>query len=162
MANSVKFYFQKPAKRSFSNMLLLVSGSVIGWAYKIAFGWLDELLYQRDRKRFIREIEQGFAELFSKRVGKVVSHEGKNLIHAFDYVSVTVEFDEILVRVTRGRGEMLVQVSPRTEPKNWLALSTLWDRIALPEWGRPPSIYDEPGEIAQRLDTCWDRLVPAL
>ena len=140
-------------------MLLYALGFTVVSVSKIAFGWTDELAYRRNRRKFIAEIDRDFSELFAEHNGRVVPHEGENLPRAFDYVSVTVEIEEIRLRFTRGRGELRVQVAPASDVQGWMDLSILWPRIATPESGRPPSPYDELGEVAERLKARWTQLV---
>jgi hypothetical protein len=159
----MKYYFRKPVKRGFSDSVRFAIGASVAWLYRMAFGGFDEVGYRRDRRRFIAEIERNFAYLFSIHPGRIVPQEGKNLPRAFDYVAVTVEFQEIRIRIIRGRGELDAQVASITNPEGWQSFSLVWHRIALPEWRT-----DEPFEdrdltaLALRFQTCWDRLNAAL
>jgi hypothetical protein len=142
--------------------MLCVFGDVVSWIYKMAFAGFDELAYRRSRKKFIAEIKQDFSDLLSQHRGRVVPDEGINLPRAFDYVAVTVEFEEVRFRITRGRGELDIQATSPNEPQNWQDLSLLWHRKAMRECGNPPSCHAELGEVVQRLDNNWDQLVAAL
>jgi hypothetical protein len=142
--------------------LLCVSGGVIAWIYKTAFGGFDELAYQRSRKKFIAEIKQDFSAVLSRRHGRVVPDEGINVPRAFDFVAVTVEFEEIRFRITRGRGELRVQAAATSDPQDWQDLSLLWHRKAMQECGNPPSCSDQLGDVVQRIDNNWAQLLAAL
>jgi hypothetical protein len=152
----------KPIRRRFGDSLLHISGSVIAWIYRMAFGGLEELAYRRDRRKLIAEIEQNFSSLFSKRAGKVVLDEGLELPRSFNYVSVAIEFKEVRFRIVRGRGELCVYAATTTEQTDWQDLSVVWHRRAMRECGSPPSCKDQLGEVVQRLDANWDQLLMAL
>jgi len=152
----------RPVKRGVALSLLCVSGGVIAWIYKMAFGGFDELAYRRSRKKFIAEIKQDFSAMLSQRRGRVLPDEGTNLPRAFDFVAVTVEFEEIRFRITRGRGELRVQAAATSDPQDWQDLSLLWHREAMRECGNPPSCDSPLAEVAQRLDNNWAQLLAAL
>jgi hypothetical protein len=152
----VKRYVGRPVERGFADSLLHFFGAVVGWFYKMAFGGLEEFAYRRSRNAFIAEIERSFSDLFSHRAGEL------NVPRAFDYVSVAIEFKEVRFRIVRGRGELCVYAAPITNPQEWQELSLLWHRKPMRECGNPPSYYDELGEVAQRINNCWDQLVAAL
>ena len=150
-------------KRSFGDAALYWVGAVIVRLDKVAFGWwLDEVFYRRDRARFLREIEAAFSELMERHGGKIVPHEGEELPRGFDYVGVTIEFTSVRFRLIRGRGELRTQVARPDEPHKWEELTRLWTRMAAPECGSPLSAFDQLGELAIRLETCWDRLLAML
>ena len=158
----MKRYVGRPVKRGFEDSLLNAFGAVVGWIYQMAFGGFDELAYRRRRKAFAAEIEQGFSDLFAQHTGRIVPDEGKHLPRAFDYVAVTVEFEEARFQIIRGRGELRVRAAATLEPQDWQDLSLLWHRKAMRACGSPPSCNDELGEIAQRIANCWDQLLAAL
>jgi hypothetical protein len=155
-------YPRRPLKRGLGDSLLHVLGSVVGWIYKMAFGGLDELVYRKNRKQFIAEVEQGFSSLISQHAGKVVPDEGLELPKAFDYVAVTVEFSAVRFRIIRGRGELRVQAALPSDPHDWEDLSLLWSRRVMRECGKPPSIHDRLEEVAQRIDANWNQIVASL
>jgi len=152
----------RPVRRGFGDSMLHILGAGIGWIYGMAFGPLDELAFRRRRKKFIAEIEREFSGLFSRRSGWVVPNEGLELPRAFDYVAVTVEFNDVRFRIIRGRGELRVLAATPINPQDWQDLSLLWHRKAMRECGSPPSGYGQLGEVVQGLDRNWDQLVTAL
>jgi hypothetical protein len=158
----VKRYVGRPLKRGFALTLLSIFGDVVVQTYKLAFGGFDELFYRRSRKKFVNEIKREFSDIFSRRHGKVIPNEGINLPRAFDYVAVTIEFKEIRFRIIRGRGELRLQAAEPSSLESWQDLSLLWHRKPMRECGDPPSCYAPLGEVAQRIDDCWDQLLAAL
>jgi hypothetical protein len=158
----MKYYFRKPIRRGFGDATLFAFASVLGWTYKQAFGWLDELIYRRDRKRFVAEIEQSFSGLFSKHGGRIVPNNELPRILAFDYVTVTIEFKDVCFQITRGRRELDVRASLWNNTQNWQDIGIVWGRKAMRECGSPPSCYDQLDEVVQRIENNWDQLVAAL
>jgi hypothetical protein len=158
----VKRYVGRPVRRGIADPLPHNFGAAVGWVYKLAFGGFDEFAYRQSRKAFIAEVEQTFSDLFSRRAGRVVPDEGTNLPRAFDYVAVTVEFEEVRIRIIRGREELRVQAASPDNPQDWQDLSLLWHRKAMRECDNPPSCHDQLGEVVQRLDNCWKQLIAAL
>jgi hypothetical protein len=135
---------------------------IVAPLYNAVFGRLDEALYRRNRKRFIVEIESAFSKVMARHGGSIVAGEGEEMPRAFDYVVVTVAFADLRLRLIRGREELVAQLATLHNPHDWEELSRLWGREGLDECGAPPTVYDHLDEIAERLERCWDRLVPAL
>jgi hypothetical protein len=160
----VKYYFRKknhlrkPTSESFSLSLLRAFGSVAGWVYSMAFGGFDELVRRRDRQGFIAEVNRSFSYLFSEHEGSVHPHEGENLPRAFDYVSVVLEFKEMSVRLTSGRGELDAEVAPARAPNDWRELRFLW-QVADPSDGTDvPWISSSLEGFASQLQGSWHQL----
>lgn len=135
---------------------------VVAPLYTALFGRLEEALYWRNRKRFILEIESAFSKVMARHGGSIVPGEGEEMPRAFDYAVVTVAFVDLRVRLIRGREELVAQLATVHNPHDWEEMSRLWRREALNECGAPPTVYDHLDEVAERLERCWDRLVPAL
>ena len=121
--------FNRPLKRTFADSLRHAIGKAIAWFYRMAFGGFEEPLYRKNRKRFIREIELDFAYLLSEYKGHIVPDGGEELPRAFDYVAAVIEFEEIRVRLVRGRGELEAQVASIRDPYSWRELSLIWQSI---------------------------------
>jgi hypothetical protein len=164
----VKYYFRKkygtrePMKRSFLLSLLFLFGSALGWVYKMAFGGLDEAFYRRSRRAFIAEVNGSFSYLFSQHGGKVNLQEGVDFPRAFDYVSVTVEFKELRIRLIQGRGELEAELAPTREPGDWRDLSFLQQVLASPPGYTPVFENGSLDQLAGQLQTGWDQLVDLL
>lgn len=146
-----------PYKRTPSDIALHIVGRVVSWIYKLLFSGLDERAYQRNRRRFIDDVELSFAELFAKHPGRVHPTEGKNLPRAFDYVLVTLEFKELAFRLVAGRSELDIYVAPASDPSDMQDLGTLFKDVQV-----SPSYSVIPGYLrhtARYIQNHWDELV---
>lgn len=142
--------------------IIRIIAPVCIFLHKPLFGWLDILLARRRNKQLTAEIEISFSYLFSLYPGRVLLNEGEQLPLAFDFATVTVQFSEIRFRITRGRGELRVEVAPLHDPEDWQDLEALWCALAAPEWTRRPSPYDTLDETALCLQEHWRLLVAAM
>ena len=158
----MKRYVGRPVRRGLADSLLHVFGAVVGSIYKLAFGGLEEIAYRRSRKKFIAEVKQDFSDLFSRRGGRVVPDEGISLPRSFDYVGVSIEFQQVRFRIIQGRGELRIQAAESSPSCDWQDLSLLWHRKPMRECGDPPSPHDQLGNVVQRIDNHWDQLIIAL
>lgn len=146
-------------QRSFALSLLVVFGNVVAWTYRQLFSGLDERSYRTNRRKFIAEIERSFSYLFAQHGGRLHPSEGENLPRAFDYASVTVEFNEMRVQLTRGRGELSARLAPLSDPGEWRELQFYWQLLNLCEGNdslRPETSLEQ---IAWKLQANWDQLV---
>jgi hypothetical protein len=145
-------------KRSFGLSVFVAVGSVIAWVYRLLFSGWDERLYKKNRRNFASEIERSFAYLFSQHGGSVHPIEGENLPRAFDYVSVTVDFEAMRVQLIRGRGELDARIAPPFEPGEWREIEFFWQLVDFP--GREYSLFAENqlDELAGKLQESWSQL----
>jgi hypothetical protein len=147
----------KPYKRTPSDIALHIVGFVVSRIYKLLFSGLDERAYQRNRRCFIDDAELSFADLFAKQPGRIHPTQGQNLPRAFDYVSINVEFSELVFRLVSGRGELAVYVAPSTNPTDMQDLGTLYkDYDVGPGYSFIPGYLDQ---TARYIQSHWDEIV---
>jgi hypothetical protein len=149
-------------KRSFGPSVLVAVGSVVAWVYRLLFSGWDERLYKKNRRNFVRDIERSFAYLFSQHGGSVHPSEGENLPRAFDYVSVTLDFEAMRVQLIRGRGELDARIAPPFDPGEWREIEFFWQLVDFP--GRENSLFAENqlDGLAGRLQESWNQLAYVL
>lgn len=85
---------------------------LLGW-------WLDGRMSRQGQNRLAQEIRQALPFLFSQYKGRVVPSEGIIFPEPFDYSTVTVLTDDLLIRFIRGRGELGVNIAPAERPNDW-------------------------------------------
>jgi hypothetical protein len=147
----------KPYQRTPSDIALHIVGSIVSRIYKLLFSGLDERAYQRNRRRFIGDVQLSFAELFAKHPGQIHPEKGRNLPRAFDYVSIDVEFSELVFRLVSGRGELAVYVAPSTDSTDMQDLGTLCkDYGVVAGYSSMPGYLDH---TARYIQNHWDELV---
>ena len=149
----------KNIRRSFSESVFIAFGNFVAWTYRLLFSGLDERGYQTNRRKFKADVERSFSYLFSQHKGKIHPSAGENLPRAFDYVSVTVEFEEMRIQLIRGRGELDVRVAPTSDPSEWRHLIFYWQLLNLPEGNDSLGPETSLEQLAWRLQANWDRLV---
>jgi hypothetical protein len=147
----------KPYKRTRSDIALHIVGRVVSRIYKLLFSGLDERAYQRNQRRYIDGVELSFAELFAKHPGRIHPEKGRNLPRAFDYVSIDVEFSELVFRLASGRGELAVYVAPSTDPTDMQDLGTLCKDYGVV--ARYSDILGYLDHTARYIQNHWDELV---
>jgi hypothetical protein len=128
----------------------------------LLFGRLDERAYQRNRRRFLADVETAFSELFQVHPGRVLPGVGEELERSFDFVVLVIEFVDFRLRLIRGRGELRTQIAPIPDPDDWLDISLLWHLIQSKRWSVPPSAQDNLTDTVHRLRDCWNEIVAAL
>ncbi len=108
---------------SFIRGPLVFLGSILGPLYNLSFGWLDRHLSRKDEERFGNDVRSALPFLFVDGKGRIIKNQGVPFPTPFDYAFVTVEFDNILFRFSRGRGELGANVAPSFAPTDWHSLS---------------------------------------
>jgi len=101
---------------------------------------LYRLLFLRSDERLAREAEQELAAdvhtylpfLFSELNGRIVPNQGVEFPPPFDYAVVTMDVSQVLLRFTRGRDHLAVQVAPKSYPDNFHEVSTVLTTLAVP------------------------------
>jgi hypothetical protein len=95
--------------------------------------------------------------------GKILPPEQNRRPNGFDYGIVFIQFDNIRLRIVRGRGELDVYLASVfvSHHKPWWDLGEVWLAVASMNCLSPPSIYDSLDEYAKFLKTYWDPLVEA-
>ena len=91
--------------------------------YIALFGWwLDPLGQQKKDRALLNDVRANFEFLTSKSE-VCMSHPGGIL--PFDYASVEIRWENLLITVTRGRGDTTVTVAARNAPQNSCELGPL-------------------------------------
>lgn len=98
------------------------------------------LLFSRSDARLAREAEQQLAGdvhtylpfLFNEMDGRIVPNQGVDFLPPFDYAIVTMDVSQVLLRFTRGRDHLVVQVAPKSYPNNFHEVSTVLTTLAVP------------------------------
>ena len=104
--------------------LLHITGKLASRVCHLVFGKLDERAVHRGDLRLAKDISHEWAGLLQEHSGQVqVSSAHRR--SSFDYAMVRVVFPEVLFEVTRGRGELRVRISPKSEPNQLEDLSIL-------------------------------------
>src|SRR5688572_41580 len=103
--------------------------SVFAPVYDLTFGRIDRRLAKKDQERLANDIELAFRFLFEAQKGRIVPNHGLPFPPGFDYAFVTIEISNMLLRFTRGRGVVGVQVAPVLAPSDWHDLSLVLSAI---------------------------------
>jgi len=94
--------------------LLLGIGFIVKLVYTIAFAWwLDPWLQRKANRVFWDDIQTNFYFLTAQSEPDL---SGPTATHPFDYTSVKIPWENLLVTVTRGCGDTTVSVAPRHAP----------------------------------------------
>jgi hypothetical protein len=107
-----------------SDRLLHVTGKVASRVYHVLFDRLDERAVQRGNARLAQDVSREWSSLLQERSGQVKVLAARRR-SSFDYAMVHVDFPELLLEVTRGRGELRVRVSPKNDLNQLEDLSLL-------------------------------------
>jgi len=91
--------------------------------YIALFGWWLDPWLQRKSNRALREdVQANFSFLTSQNQIKFSHPKG---VLPFDYASVEIRWENFLITITRGRGDMTVTVAPHNAPQNSCELGPL-------------------------------------
>jgi hypothetical protein len=89
-------------------------GFIVKLFYNIAFGWwLDPRMQRKKNRALWDDVQANFYFLTSQTQ---LDLSDPIAIHPFDYASVKIPWENLLVTITRGRGDTAVTVSPRHTP----------------------------------------------
>ena len=126
------------------SLLERLTFSVINGIYAVAFRWwLEPLLTRHAERDLKKDIKRDLGFLFAKFSAQFVSNERQ---YRWGKV-VTVVAGGVKLRVSLDRGEYGVELSPNTEPSEWVGVGNLltalipeyalrfYDPFALSEWG---------------------------
>jgi hypothetical protein len=84
--------------------------------YTATFGWwLDPLLQRKKNRALLDDVQAHFAFLTSDNGVSMSNPIG---ILPFDYASVEIRWEHLLITITRGRGDTTVTVAPLNAPQN--------------------------------------------
>ena len=132
--------------------LFLGIGFVVKLFHKITFAWwLDPWLQRKANRALWDDIQANFYFLTSQ---SHVDFSGPTTIHPFDYACVKIPWENLLVTITRGRGDTTVSVAPRHAPGDNYELGQL---IAALE-SRPLRARDVVSTLAVAADLLRPRL----
>jgi hypothetical protein len=90
---------------------LIFLRSVLSPAYDLLFGWVDRRLARKNEERLVGDVRLALRFLFTQYAGRIFPSEGVPVPLGFDYAFLTVALDNLLLRFTRGRGELGVQIA---------------------------------------------------
>ncbi|MBZ5598739.1 MAG: hypothetical protein LAN83_10485 [Acidobacteriia bacterium] len=107
----------------FLTPLFLGLGFIVKLVYNIAFAWWLDPWLQRKANRALWDNVQ--ANLYFLTSQSQVDFSGPTTIHPFDYASLTIPWENLLVIITRGRGDTTVCVAPRHAPRDSYELGPL-------------------------------------
>ena len=111
---------------------LLVIGFVAGRLYKLIFSRNDEKLAREHAEELSTDVHNCLPFLFREMNGRILPNELTEFPSPFDYAVVTIEVSDVLLRFTRGRDHLAVQVAPKFFPNNWHELSTILSALEIP------------------------------
>lgn len=95
---------------------LRVFAFLVGGIYKVLFGWwLDPTTQRKNEASLKQDIQNSFPSLFTKCGGQFVPNPVE-YPKAFDYVTVSVLAEGVLLEFIRGRGEVRLRVAPESKP----------------------------------------------
>jgi hypothetical protein len=129
--------------------------------YKLIFGRSDMAVAHKNERRLLVDVRKSFAGVLSEHTG-IVSTEGRERRPAFDFAIAVIKFNEIGVRIARGRGELRIQIAPAHDLNDWNDIEVLWRVLHLQEWPVSPSPYDSLNDVSDYLNAHWDKVVAAM
>ena len=119
--------------------------------YDFSFGWIYKRRAKRDEQKFARDIKASLRFIFTDEKGRIVPNEGVPFPAPFDAAYVTVVIDDMLLRFTRGRGELSAHVAPVFAPDDWHELSLVLSAINDPAGIRRQRAFSDLREISGAL-----------
>jgi hypothetical protein len=98
-------------------------GSVLKLVYDVVFAWWLDPWLQRKENRALWDAVQ--ANLYFITSESHADLSGPTTLHPFDYASIEVPWKNLVVTITRGRGDVTVSVAPRHAPEENYELGPL-------------------------------------
>jgi len=108
---------------------LIILRFVFGPVFSLLFGWVDMRLASKHEKQLVQDVKDALPFLFAEQKGRLVPNEAIPCPPAFDYAFVTVALDGLLLRFSRGRGELAVSAAPVFAPSDWHELPLVLSAI---------------------------------
>jgi hypothetical protein len=90
-------------------------GSLFSAVYKVLFGWLEIWIQKKADSALLYDVRTNFFFLFPH--AEVVKERWYRVL-PFDYASVRLNYENICLCFTRGRGELNVTLSPLHAPRD--------------------------------------------
>jgi hypothetical protein len=112
--------------------LALTAGFVGKPLYRLLFSRLDEHLAREGEAKLAADIPIYLPFLFEDLKGRVVENQGIDPVPPFDYAIVIIETPNLLLRFTRGRDRLALQIAPKSVPNQFHELSTVLAVLEVP------------------------------
>jgi hypothetical protein len=101
---------------------LEVARFVVGNLYQLFFGRYEIRLSRKAEDELAQDVRRELSFLFQRPGADIVSDDTIPHPRPFNYAIVIAVLPDLFLRFIRGRGELRVQVAPRSEPGNWAEL----------------------------------------
>ena len=111
--------------------LFLLTGLVAKPLYRLLFSRSDERLAREAEQQLAADLHTYLPFLFKEMEGRIVPNEGVEFPPPFDYAIVTIGVSRALLRFTRGRDHLAVQVAPKSYPNHFHEVSTVLTTLAV-------------------------------
>jgi len=109
---------------------LFVFGFIAVEGYNLLFGWWRRRkVKERSQTKFQEQVRSELDFLFVAHGARFAANQGVPEIPPFDYVTVSISVRNMILRLTRGRGEFLVDVAPQHRPGAWRDFGMLLSAI---------------------------------
>lgn len=105
--------------------LLLPIHYLAGGIYQVLFGRSDVRRSRASERHLELEVREAFAFLFQDENAAVIPNVDIPFPEPFDYATVTVICNNLLVRIVSGRGELNVDLARVNSPSEWYDLKTV-------------------------------------
>jgi hypothetical protein len=128
---------------SFLAPLIVGVGFLFRVVYLVLFGWWLDPWLQRKSNRALREDVQAKFSFLTSENQVSISHPKRVL--PFDYASVEIRWKNVLITITRGRGNTTITVAPRNAPQNSYELGPLIAALEHRHFSERDSFYDLAG-----------------
>jgi hypothetical protein len=109
---------------------LVVLRAILSPLYSLFFGWLETCLARQHEEQLAKEVRFALRFLFADGRGRIIPNQGVPFPPAFDYAFVTIQREYVLLRFSRGRGELGVNAAPTSAPSDWHPLLLVLRTIA--------------------------------
>ena len=110
----------------------LLVGLIAKPLYRLLFSRSDESLARKAEHELAADVHTYLPFLFNEMDGRVIPNQGIEFPPPFDYAIVTMDVSQILLRFTRGRDHLAVQVAPKSSPNNFHEVSTVLTTLGVP------------------------------
>jgi hypothetical protein len=110
----------------------LLAGLVAKPLYRFLFSRSDERLAREAEQQLAADVHTYLPFLFSELNGRIVPNQVVDFPPPFDYAIVTMDVSQVLLRFTRGRDHLAVQVAPKSYPNNFHEVSTVLTALEVP------------------------------